>query len=84
MGLTNSLKKLLPLIIHKAMNKQQILSMAMEKHQDWLYVEDHADALIQVLMNGEKGEKYNIGGNTELTNLALVRKVCKILDSKIP
>ena len=48
--------------------------------RDWLYVEDHADALLLVLTKGRIGRSYNIGGENERTNLELVQTLCKILD----
>ena len=48
--------------------------------RDWLYVEDHADALLLVLEKGELGRSYNIGGENERTNLELVKTLCAILD----
>ena len=55
-----------------------------ESIRDWLHVEDHADALLQVLTHGRMGESYNIGGENKLTNLELVHKLCTILDRKQP
>jgi len=52
--------------------------------RDWLYVEDHADALLTVLQKGAVGESYNIGGENERTNLELVRMLCAILDNRRP
>ncbi|TLP60277.1 dTDP-glucose 4,6-dehydratase [Parasedimentitalea maritima] len=52
--------------------------------RDWLYVEDHADALLCVLQKGAVGRSYNIGGENELTNLELVQKLCAILDDLRP
>ena len=52
--------------------------------RDWLYVEDHARALLKVLFNGENGETYNIGGNNEKTNIEVVKEICNILDSLKP
>ena len=52
--------------------------------RDWLYVEDHADALLLVLEKGVIGRSYNIGGENEFTNLELVRTLCKILDRLKP
>ena len=52
--------------------------------RDWLYVEDHADALLLVLQKGEIGRSYNIGGENERTNLQLVRTLCDILDHARP
>ena len=48
--------------------------------RDWLYVEDHADALLLVLEKGALGRSYNIGGENERTNLELVKTLCGILD----
>ena len=52
--------------------------------RDWLYVEDHADALLLVLEKGTIGRSYNIGGDNERTNLELVQTLCKILDRLKP
>lgn len=52
--------------------------------RDWLYVEDHADALLTVLQQGQLGRSYNIGGENECTNLELVRTICAILDRLRP
>ena len=52
--------------------------------RDWLYVEDHADALLLVLEKGANGRSYNIGGENERTNLELVRTLCKTLDRLKP
>jgi len=48
--------------------------------RDWLYVQDHCDALIEVWKHGTVGEKYNIGGECEITNLDLVKKILSILN----
>lgn len=52
--------------------------------RDWLYVEDHAKALLQVLAKGRVGETYMIGGNNEKTNLEVVSFICDLLDEYIP
>lgn len=52
--------------------------------RDWLYVEDHADALLLVLEKGAVGRTYNIGGENECSNLALVTTICEILDRLRP
>jgi len=52
--------------------------------RDWLYVADHCDALYLVLRQGQIGETYNIGGQNEQTNLAVVEKICAILDELVP
>ncbi len=52
--------------------------------RDWLYVEDHCEAIHTVLRKGRKGETYNIGGNTQPTNLVIVNTLCDILDACLP
>lgn len=52
--------------------------------RDWLYVEDHADALLLVVEKGEVGRTYNIGGESEYSNLSLVQTICDILDRLRP
>ena len=52
--------------------------------RDWLYVEDHCEAIETVLLNGKIGETYNIGGNNEKTNLFVVETICQILDRLMP
>ena len=51
--------------------------------RDWLFVEDHADAIYEILINGKEGETYNVGGNNEKTNLEIVEKICNVLDNLI-
>ena len=55
-----------------------------ENIRDWLYVEDHADALLLVLGKGTPGRSYNIGGGSERRNIELVRTICSILDAERP
>src|SRR5690606_35846607 len=52
--------------------------------RDWLFVEDHVDAIHTVLRSGEPGEVYNIGGNAERTNLEVVQSICQALDELSP
>ena len=52
--------------------------------RDWLYVEDHAKALIKVAFEGEIGETYNIGGHNEKTNLEVVKTICHLLEELAP
>ena len=52
--------------------------------RDWLYVEDHAKALIKVVTEGEIGETYNIGGHNEKTNLEVVETICDLLEEMAP
>jgi dTDP-glucose 4,6-dehydratase len=55
-----------------------------ENRRDWLYVEDHAKALVLVAKTGRIGETYNIGGECEKSNLEVVRQLCSALDAQIP
>ena len=78
-------EKLIPVVILKCLSEQPIPVYGTGANiRDWLYVEDHADALLSVLKNGALGETYNIGGNNERTNLELVKTICKIMDSYKP
>lgn len=55
-----------------------------ENVRDWLYVEDHADALLTVLQKGSIGRTYNIGGENEAKNIDIVKMICQLLDAKRP
>jgi dTDP-glucose 4,6-dehydratase len=78
-------EKLIPVVILKALAGAPIpVYGAGANIRDWLYVEDHADALLSVLTRGASGRSYNIGGENEATNLDLVQKLCAILDVKRP
>jgi dTDP-glucose 4,6-dehydratase len=55
-----------------------------ENVRDWLYVEDHARALLAVVTRGRIGESYNIGGDAEVRNIDLVRKICRLMDEMNP
>ena len=52
--------------------------------RDWLHVEDHASALLHILQEGQIGRSYNVGGESERTNLQIVTKLCLILDRLKP
>lgn len=78
-------EKLIPLMIINAnSNKQLPVYGKGENIRDWLYVEDHCDAIYEVLNKGKIGETYNIGGNYEKTNIEVVKKICDILDEISP
>ncbi|MEP2785156.1 MAG: dTDP-glucose 4,6-dehydratase [Pseudoruegeria sp.] len=78
-------EKLVPVVILKALAGEPIPVYGKgENVRDWLYVEDHADALLTVLAKGELNRSYNIGGENEATNLDLVNTICGILDAKRP
>lgn len=74
-------EKLIPLIIINAL-RGDVLPVYGDGQQirDWLYVEDHARALIKVLQEGAVGETYNIGGHNEYSNLSVVYGICDCLD----
>ncbi|MDC0308938.1 dTDP-glucose 4,6-dehydratase [bacterium] len=74
-------EKLIPLVILNAISGKP-LPVYGDGNQirDWLYVEDHAKALVKVVLNGNDGETYNVGGHNEITNLKVVKTICKILD----
>ena len=78
-------EKLIPLIIHNALiNKYLPIYGDGSNIRDWIYVDDHVSALIEILENGKIGETYNIGANQEISNLKLVEIICKILDDIVP
>ncbi|NOD34439.1 MULTISPECIES: dTDP-glucose 4,6-dehydratase [unclassified Ruegeria] len=78
-------EKLIPVVILNALSGQPIPIYGKgDNIRDWLHVEDHAEALLLVLDKGELGRSYNIGGENEMTNLDLVRMLCKILDRLKP
>jgi len=78
-------EKLIPLIILNALEGKELPIYGNGKQvRDWLYVEDHARALLHVALTGKTGETYNIGGHNEKQNIEVVRTVCKILDELAP
>jgi len=78
-------EKLIPVIIINALaGKPLPIYGNGENVRDWLYVEDHADALLTVLTKGKIGRSYNIGGENEATNIDIVREICVILDRLRP
>lgn len=78
-------EKLIPLIILNAIRGKKLPVYGNGKQiRDWLYVEDHAKALLRVAINGKVGQSYNIGGQSQLRNIEVVRTICKILDELKP
>ena len=78
-------EKLVPVVILNALHGRPIPIYGKgENVRDWLFVEDHADALLTVVLKGKVGRSYNIGGENEATNLDLVRMICKLLDERRP
>jgi dTDP-glucose 4,6-dehydratase len=78
-------EKLIPLIItHALAGKPLPIYGDGLQVRDWLFVEDHCKAIIAVLENGVVGETYNIGGNNQRSNLAVVQTICALLDELVP
>ncbi|MEC8628667.1 MAG: dTDP-glucose 4,6-dehydratase [Pseudomonadota bacterium] len=78
-------EKLIPVVILNALAGRELPIYGDGSNiRDWLYVEDHADALLRVLEAGQVGRSYNVGGENERTNLDLVKTICAILDDMRP
>ncbi|MDX1607103.1 MAG: GDP-mannose 4,6-dehydratase, partial [Candidatus Competibacterales bacterium] len=78
-------EKLIPLMILNGLAGRPLpVYGAGENIRDWLYVEDHARALLLVLQQGVIGEEYNIGGHNEWRNIDVVRQICSLLDELAP
>lgn len=78
-------EKLIPVVILNALAGKPLPIYGDGSNvRDWLYVEDHADALLLVLQKGAVGRSYNIGGENERSNFDLVRTICAILDERYP
>jgi dTDP-glucose 4,6-dehydratase len=78
-------EKLIPLVICRALEGKSLpIYGAGDQIRDWLYVEDHAQALLRVVEKGVIGETYNIGGHNEHKNLEVVKNICNILDELMP
>ena len=78
-------EKLIPLIILNALEGKKLPVYGNgEQVRDWLYVDDHARALVHVALTGEISETYNIGGHNEIQNIEVVKAVCLILDELVP
>ncbi|EHH0749909.1 TPA: dTDP-glucose 4,6-dehydratase [Vibrio vulnificus] len=78
-------EKLIPLVILNALAGQPLPIYGKgDQIRDWLFVEDHARALTEVVLNGVVGETYNIGGHNEKKNIEVVQTICSILDRLVP
>jgi dTDP-glucose 4,6-dehydratase len=78
-------EKLIPLMILNALELKSLPVYGKgDNVRDWLYVEDHADALLTVFESGKVGETYNIGGNNEKKNIEVVHIICDLLDKIKP
>jgi len=77
-------EKLIPLIISNAIKGRSLPVYGDGKNvRDWLYVEDHCEAILATLESGRLGEKYNIGGNCEKQNIEVVTLICDYLDKRL-
>ena len=78
-------EKLIPLVTLNALDEKALPIYGKgDNIRDWLYVEDHARALVTVVESGRIGETYNVGGRNERTNLEVVEAICGILDELQP
>jgi dTDP-glucose 4,6-dehydratase len=78
-------EKLIPLIILNAVEGKNLPIYGDGNNiRDWLYVQDHCEAINQILKRGEVGQTYNVGGRNEITNLEVVQTICSILDELKP
>lgn len=78
-------EKLIPVVILNALQGKAIPVYGKgDNVRDWLFVDDHVRGLLNVLEKGRLGETYNIGGNAEMMNIDIVRKICSILDEIVP
>jgi dTDP-glucose 4,6-dehydratase len=78
-------EKLIPLMILNCLSGKSLPVYGDGKNvRDWLYVEDHCDAIYTVLQNGNIGDIYNIGGNNEIQNIHIINTICNIMDELKP
>ena len=78
-------EKLIPLMILNGLKAKPLPVYGKGNNvRDWLHVEDHAQALATILMRGETGRSYNVGGDAERNNLEVVRTICDHLDRRMP
>jgi dTDP-glucose 4,6-dehydratase len=74
-------EKLIPLIILNAVNGKPLpIYGDGQQIRDWLYVEDHCEAIVSVIKKGKIGETYNVGGMNQFTNIKIVQQLCTLLD----
>jgi dTDP-glucose 4,6-dehydratase len=78
-------EKLIPLMILNCLAEKPLPVYGTgENVRDWLYVQDHCDAINMVLQKGTIGETYNVGGNNEIQNIQIIKDICTILDEVKP
>jgi dTDP-glucose 4,6-dehydratase len=78
-------EKLIPLMVLNALERKSLPVYGDGRQvRDWLFVLDHVDAINAVLARGRPGEVYNVGGNSERTNMQVVQAICDIVDERRP
>ena len=78
-------EKLIPLMILNCLSEKSLPVYGDGKNvRDWLFVEDHCDAIYSVLQNGDIRDTYNIGGNNEIQNIHIINTICSIMDELKP
>ena len=78
-------EKLIPLMILNALEGKELPIYGDGGNvRDWLYVDDHCAGIVEVLCSGRPGEKYNLGGGNERTNLHIVDRICECLEERAP
>lgn len=83
-GPRQSLEKLIPKTIILAEKSRKIPVYGTGKNiRDWIYVDDHCKAILKVILDGKKGESYNISASNELDNLTVIKKILKIMDKPL-
>ena len=84
-GPFQNIEKLIPKSISNALNGKKIPIYGNGKNiRDWIYVNDHCDAILKILQKGKFGETYNISSNCQIENNKIVLEICRILDKKFP
>jgi dTDP-glucose 4,6-dehydratase len=78
-------EKLIPLVIQKALAGEELPVYGDGRNiRDWLFVEDHCEAIFAVLAGGRTGETYNVGGDSERMNIDVVHAICDLIDERLP
>jgi dTDP-glucose 4,6-dehydratase len=78
-------EKLIPLMILNALEGKPLPVYGDGRNvRDWLYVRDHCSAIWRIMKQGERGETYTVGGNTEMENIRIVEMICDIIDELLP
>jgi dTDP-glucose 4,6-dehydratase len=74
-------EKFIPVVINSILNNKKIPVYGNGKNiRDWIFVDDHCEAVWSILHNGKIGETYNVGGNCEKTNLEIINDICRVLN----